>query len=80
MKKNNIKFEEALEMLEEKVRLLESGNIPLDESLRAFEEAVALVRVCNDRLSEAERRVRILTEGADGAITDMPFEDTADEA
>ena len=77
---NNLKFEEALEKLEEKVRLLESGNIPLDASLLAFEEAVALVRVCNERLNEAERCVRILTECKDGTVTDMPFEDKLDEA
>ena len=77
---NNLKFEEALERLEEKVKLLESGNIPLDASLAAFEEAVALVRVCNERLTEAERRVRMLTEGKDGTVTDMPFEDKLDEA
>lgn len=77
--KKNIKFEEALEMLEEKVRLLESGNIALDASLLAFEEAVALVRICNERLSEAERRVRMLTEGEGGAVTDIPFEEFSDE-
>ena len=75
-----LKFEEALEKLEEKVKLLESGNITLDASLLAFEEAVALVRVCNERLSEAERRVRMLTEAGDGAITDIPFEDALNEA
>ena len=77
---NNLKFEEALQLLEEKVKLLESGNITLDASLAAFEEAVALVRVCNDRLSDAERRVRILTESSDGTVTDLPFEDMPDEA
>ena len=76
----NIKFEEALEKLEEKVKLLESGNIPLDASLLAFEEAVRLVRVCNERLTEAERRVRLLTEGKDGVITDISFEDSLNEA
>ena len=75
----DIKFEEAMQQLEEKVKLLESGNIPLDASLVAFEEAVKLVRVCNERLSEVERRVRILTEGKDGAITDLPFEDIHNE-
>ena len=77
---NNLKFEEALQLLEEKVKLLESGNITLDASLAAFEEAVALVRVCNDHLSDAERRVRILTESSDGTVTDLPFEDMPDEA
>ncbi len=77
--KNKPKFEEAMEKLEEKVKLLESGNIPLDESLAAFEEAVALVKVCNERLEEAERRVRILTEGTDGTVTDLPFDGSKDE-
>ena len=38
-----------------------------------------LVKICNEKLECAERRVRILTEGADGVITDMPF-DSGDEA
>lgn len=71
--KNNIKFEEALSLLEEKVRLLESGNMSLDESLAAYEEAISLVRLCNEKLESAEAKVRILTESADGSVTDAPF-------
>ena len=37
--KKDIKFEEALEKLEESVKLLESGNMSLDESIKVFEEA-----------------------------------------
>lgn len=70
----NMNFEEAMTALEEKVRLLENGNMSLDESIAAFEEAVKLVRICNEKLENAERRVRILTEQADGEVTDMPFE------
>ncbi len=69
----NIKFEEAIVKLEEKVRLLEGGNMSLDDSLSAFEEAIALARLCNEKLESAEARVRILTESADGSITDAPF-------
>ena len=76
--KKEMKFEEALLLLEEKVRLLESGNMSLDESLSAFEEAIGLVKLCNERLETAEARVRILTESGDGTVTDMPFI-TADE-
>lgn len=67
-------FEEAMEKLEGEVKKLEGGNMSLDESITSFEEAVKLVRVCNEKLECAQRRVRILTETADGAITDMPFE------
>ena len=69
-----IDFETALARLEGEVKRLESGNMSLDESIAAFEEAVKLVKICNERLENAERRVRVLTEGADGAITDAPFE------
>ena len=77
--KNNIKFEEALQTLEETVRKLESGSLSLEESLEAFEEAIRLVKICNQKLENAEQKVRILVEGQDGAITDLPF-DTDDEA
>ena len=68
-----LSFEKAIDKLEDIVRDLESGSMPLEESLRAFEEAVGLVKLCTDKLSDAEQKVRILTESADGAITDLPF-------
>ena len=71
--KENMKFEEAMIQLESIIKKLESGNLPLDESLVAFEEAVKLVRLCNERLQAAEQKVRILTEDADGTVSDSPF-------
>ena len=70
----NMKFEDAMIELESKVKKLESGSLTLDESITAFEEAVKLIRVCNKQLENAERRVRMLTEGNDGSITDVPFD------
>lgn len=70
----NIKFEDAMIELESKVKKLESGSLTLDESITAFEEAVKLIRVCNKQLENAERRVRMLTEGNDGGVTDVPFD------
>ena len=69
-----IKFEDAMVRLEGIVRKLEAGSLSLDESLSAFEEAVGLVKLCNEKLSSAEQKVRILTESSDGAISDKPFE------
>ena len=77
--KNNMKFEEALELLEREVARLESGNMPLDEALASFESAISLVKICNEKLEAAESRVRILTESVDGEITDAPFLNTDDE-
>ena len=70
----DMNFEEALTRLEGEVKKLEGGNMSLDESIASFEEAVKLVRVCNEKLENAQRRVSILTETANGEITDMPFE------
>ena len=72
--KKDMKFEEAMLLLEDTVRKLESGTLALDQSLDAFAEAVKLVKLCNEKLSEAEQKVKILTEGADGEITDLPFD------
>lgn len=77
--KNNMKFEEAMTSLEDIVKKLESGSLSLDESLEAFEEAVRLVKLCNRKLESAEQKVRILTVGDDGAITDLPFDAVENE-
>ncbi len=71
--KKNIKFEEALLSLEDIVKKLEDGNMPLDKSLESFEEAIELIRFCNQKLENAEQKVKILVEGADGAVSDVPF-------
>ena len=39
----------------------------------SFKEAIKLVKFCNSELERAEQKVRILTEGTDGVITDEPF-------
>ena len=78
--KKNISFEEAMTNLEDAVARLEGGALSLDESLKTFEEAVALVKVCNEKISSAEQKVKMLIEGADGVVTDVPFDSVANEA
>lgn len=75
----DLKFEDAMIRLEGEVKKLESGNMTLEDSIASFEEAIRLVGICNKHLDNAERRVRLLTETADGSITDAPF-DIGDEA
>ncbi|NLN15704.1 MAG: exodeoxyribonuclease VII small subunit [Firmicutes bacterium] len=57
-----IGFEEACELLEEVVRLLESGETTLEESLALFEQGIKLVRFCNECLDKAEGRIRVLVD------------------
>lgn len=69
----NIRFDDAIAMLEDAVRLLESGSLSLDESIEKYEEAIKYVRICTEKLEKAEQKVKVLLQGADGAITDAPF-------
>jgi exodeoxyribonuclease VII small subunit len=71
-------FESALKSLEEIVSQLEGGDLALDRALELFEEGVKISRFCNAKLEEAERKVEMLTRGADGRLTETPF--TAEDA
>ena len=71
--KKNQSFEEAIESLENIVARLESGNLPLDDSIKQFEEAMKLIGYCEQKITSAKQKVKMLTEGANGTITDVPF-------
>jgi exodeoxyribonuclease VII small subunit len=53
-------FEQNLKRLEEIVAKLEDGQLQLEQSLSLFEEGIAISRACNQKLSEAENRVKLL--------------------
>ena len=71
--KKDMNFEEAMEKLEEAVSTLEGGKLPLDKAIGVYEEAVALIKICHGKLEDAKQRVRILTESADGIVSDADF-------
>ena len=72
-KKENMTFEAANARLEEIVKLLERGSSSLDESLKLYEEGVSLVRFCNEALDNAEKKIKILAQGADGKLIEKDF-------
>ena len=67
-------FERSLEELERIVRELEQGELPLERSLELFEQGVKLSRECQERLSQAERRIEILMRDNQGRATVRPFD------
>ncbi len=71
-------FEASLEALEKIVRELEQGDLPLEESLRLFENGVKLSRECQERLSQAERRIEILLRDAEGRPVASSYEGESD--
>jgi exodeoxyribonuclease VII small subunit len=66
-------FEAMLEKLRGIVKNLESGDISLEDSLSSFEEGMALAKSCQDKLSEAERRVEILVKSDKNGVETKPF-------
>ena len=58
----DIKFEEALNKLEDIVEKLETGDISLDDSLKVFEEGNALVKLCMKKLSDAEQKIKSVSD------------------
>lgn len=67
-------FEKSLAALERIVRELERGDLPLERSLELFEQGVRLSRECQERLSEAERRIEVLLRDGDGRTSATAFD------
>lgn len=55
-----MKFDQALERLEEIVKELESPDVPLEKALNLFEEGFKLVKFCTKKLSEIERKIEVI--------------------
>ncbi len=70
----NLTFEEAMARLEEIVRLLESGELNLDETVMLYEEGQRLRQFCEQKLNEAEKRIKMVTLADDGTIKIENFE------
>ena len=68
------KFEDALQDLEGVVEKLDSGTLSLEESLQAFEEGVALVRFLEEKLTDVEKRVEVLTRDNSGLFQTQSLE------
>lgn len=66
-------FEEAVKELEEIVEKLEKGDAPLDESLSLFENGIKLSKACQKMLDNAEKKVSVLIQGADGKTEKQDF-------
>ncbi len=70
-------FEASLEALEQIVQDLEQGDLPLEKSLELFEHGIRLSRECQERLSQAERRIEVLLRDNQGRVTVSGFEAAA---
>ena len=74
----NMKFEEALQALEEQVALLESGDLPLEEALDVYKYGVELSKLCVGKLNAVKQEVeQIVAENQEEPVDfeTVPFHD-----
>ena len=76
-----MKFEEALERIEEIVEALEQGDVSLDDSLKLYEEGQSLIKFCREKLTKVEEKVKELvrTEKGELKLKDTRIEKSEEE-
>jgi exodeoxyribonuclease VII small subunit len=58
----DLTYEQALEKLDELLKLLEDGNLSLDDALNAVDQARVYLRICTERLDAARKRIEVRAE------------------
>lgn len=58
----DLTYEQALEKLDEKLKLLEDGDLSLEDALKAVDEARVYLKVCTERLEAARKRIEVRAE------------------
>ena len=61
---SKMKYEAALSELEQIVQRMEGGQLPLEESIAAYRRGSELLKHCQQQLSDAERKIQVLEQGA----------------
>ena len=67
-----LSYEQALELLDRRLKALEDGDLSLDAALSVVDEARTYMRICEQRLEEARRRIEVRPEGAGMASAPVP--------
>ena len=76
--KGGLPFEDALKKLEGLVEAMESEELPLEALLAKYEEGTRLVKICQEKLGEAELKIRQLEKNAVGEMKLKTLEEEAD--
>ena len=58
--KKSVKFEAAMDRLEQCVERLEDGKVGLEESLKIYEEGMKLVKTLTGKMEDFERSIEII--------------------
>ncbi len=73
-KKKQMSFESAIRRLEEITDQLEAGEASLEDSVKLYTEGLEIARFCETKLTEAQKKIKIIREK-----NDLPTEEEFDE-
>ena len=71
---SQLSFEDALAELEKIVRSLEGGQQKLEDAIGSYERGALLRRHCEAKLAQAEARVQVIVERANGTPELRPLD------
>lgn len=58
----DLTYEQALEKLDEQLKLLEDGNLSLEDALKAVDQARVYLKICTERLEAARKKIEVRAE------------------
>jgi len=58
----DLSYEQALEKLDQQLKLLEDGDLSLEGALKAVDEARVYLKICTERLEAAKKKIEIRPE------------------
>lgn len=73
MKENELSFEEAMKRLDAICEELSREGVTLERALALYEEGVKLARVCNEKLEDTERKIKMLQISQSGEVSEKDF-------
>lgn len=71
-KKTYKDYETAMNRLQEITTQLESGEAKLEEAIDLYTEGLEIARFCDQKLGEAEKKIKIIME-KDGKVSEVDF-------
>lgn len=66
-------YESAMARLEEITASLEAGEAGLEEAIKLYTEGLEIAKYCDERLREAEEKIKVIAE-KNGLATEEDFE------